>query len=171
MLTVDWLSGHLVPLHRKHRQVILDQGSLTRKLVRSSDNNFSIDLVSAKFVKATREESLHMGLRTRELSYVREVVLNCYSHPCVYARTVIPASKLIGELRRVRYLKSQSIGGLLFSLKNLEFGQFEICRFLLDDIRVIGRRRSFLTSNSKVLVSEFFLPFAFEVLVNSNLGS
>lgn len=164
VLTVKWHPSQLVPLHREDRIAILNRGSLTKKLVKSSKNNFSIDLITTRYATPTKEELRYIGLLPREISYVREVVLKCDNRPCVYARTVVPASNLVGKLRRIKYLKNQSIGKILFSLRDLELGPFQMCRFLIDDIDIVGRRRLTSSGTKKVLVSEFFLPASFKYL-------
>lgn len=169
VLTAQWKSSRLksnqsVSLAGKDRQAILDEGSLTRKLIKSSNNKLSIEVVRTRFVKPTREEVSHIGLDARRISYVREVLLKCDNHPCVYARIVIPASDLVGRLRRVKYLKNRSIGKLLFSFRDLELSQFQICRLLIDDFDIVGRRRMMTIGGKKILVSEFFLPASFQYI-------
>ena len=99
---------------------------------------------------------------------IREVRLHCNNQPWVYARSVLPATSLVGRLDRLRTLDNRPLGHLLFTDPHMSRDRYEICRVPAaalgesvteqDDDGLWGRRSRFVLSGHPIMVSEIFLP-------------
>lgn len=159
----NYLLGQIPP---DVKQYLLDNGSLTERLLAASDGDFKVELLHQGFAKATLSERKQLGIAGGQYAWVREVQLLCFGKPWVYARSVIPVSSLEGKLKHLRQLQNSSLGSLLFKDPALKRGQFELCcldaqpKFdkNLDNARIYGRRSVFHLYNKPLLVAELFLP-------------
>ncbi|WP_240009581.1 chorismate--pyruvate lyase family protein [Marinomonas algicola] len=138
-----------------------ETGSLTALLERLGI--LSIEVINDGWGQPTQRERKALSLRAREATRVREVILNINGTPMIYARSIIPASALIGHWRHLSQLKSQSLGGFLFKDKKLVRSPIEIVSLpsnVFNNVNeaVWARRSIFKQYNKGVLVSEAFLP-------------
>jgi len=150
------------------RRWLLDEGSLTERLIRASGNRFAVRLRHLAWQVPTTSESAALGLPPRQRALIREVILTCAGEPWVFARTVIPATTLRGGNRRLKYLGTRSLGAWLFREPSLVRGSFEIARLAPHDSAVPaslhngatlwGRRSRFVVNGRPLLVAEIFLP-------------
>ena len=158
---------------------LLDNSSLTKKLIEKSRGDFRIDVLqqSVRAVSFCERKALQMP--QRQWAVIREVVLCGNDVPWVYARTVIPLSTLRGSLRRLYYLGNQSLGEQLFTdtsmfrepveiaLLSAHYFSQTVLKQLQQTIPVVtstwGRRSVFRLSDKPLLVSEIFLPALFNV--------
>jgi chorismate--pyruvate lyase len=149
------------------RTWLLDEQSLTERLIRASDGNFRVQRLSQRWQRPLRSESRLLQIPRAQWALVREVALRCHDEPWVYARSVMPVATLQGKLRRLRRLQDRSLGALLFQQPGLRRQQFELARippgsrFIHPDLRqqspAWARRSCFELSGNLVLVSEVFL--------------
>lgn len=144
---------------------LLDQGSLTKKLVERSQGQFHIEVLQQKIQRPRLSEYKALGLCTHRWAVVREVVLYGNNTPWVYARTIIPLSTLKGPLRRLHYLGNRSLGGTLFADPSMRRQGLELAgvksehlptRFIKEQ-SAWGRRSVFFIKNKPLLVCEVFL--------------
>lgn len=150
------------------RRWLLDDGSLTERLTRASDNRFAVQLHSLHWQVPTASEARALALPARRRALIREVVLTCAGEPWVFARTVIPTTTLRGANRRLRFLGTRSLGAWLFREPSLVRGSFEIARLgpngsvvpasLQEGQTLWGRRSRFEVNGYPLLVAEIFLP-------------
>ena len=150
------------------RQWLLDQGSLTQRLIKRSAGQFAVHLMSQAWQRPRHSEARLLGMAHREQAIVREVVLKCFDQPWVFARSVIPASSLNGHLRQLRQLKTQPLGAMLFKDPGMHRQPFQLACISGDDpqipaqlhqsMQLWGRRCRFELSDKPIMVSEIFLP-------------
>lgn len=140
---------------------ILDQSSLTQRLVQLSAGRFRVRVLSEGVQSMRAEEALSLGVRPRSRALIREVELLCDGMSCVYARSVIPLSSLKGKQRRLAHLGDKPLGAFLFADKSLRRERVEVLP--LDSQREAwGRRSLFRIGGYPLFVSEYFLPALIE---------
>jgi chorismate--pyruvate lyase len=154
-------------LPRGARSWLLDEESLTERLIRASGGAFRVERLSQGWQRPLLSERRLLGLPQGQWALVREVALRCFDEPWVYARSVIPAATLNGRLRRLRRLQDRSLGALLFQQAALRREQFELAllppdsHFIHPDLRqgspAWARRSCFRLFGHTLLVSEVFL--------------
>jgi chorismate--pyruvate lyase len=166
-----WLT-HPFFLPREFRGWLADQGSLTQRL-RQRCREFSVRPVRAGFILPNRDENSPLQLRTDELAYVREVVLNCDGRAVVFAHSVVAAASLRGPWAAVTRLGTRPLGEALFSNPRVERGKLQYRRIdkrhalarqaARAGIDVAGkpvwaRRSLFTLRGHPLMVTEVFLP-------------
>lgn len=162
-------------LPRGLRSWLLDQRSLTAKLITRSGGDFRVQVLRQITARPLLSEQRALGLRTGERVLVREVLLVGEGEPWVFARSLIPLRSLSGPLRRLRYLRDRPLGAFLFAQPGLERGTMEIScigpnqSYVPPDVQgqapLWGRRSVFRLRGRPLLVSEVFLePFIHKML-------
>lgn len=152
---------------------LFDSASLTSRLIKYSNNNFSVKMISVKRATPTADEIFALGLKARSHALIREVLLCCANEPVVYARTIIPASSLRGALRGLVLLGNKPLGAVLFADKLMHRKHIEVAQLqpknkcyawsgYEGDENIWGRRSVFVLKKQSLLVSEFFLPTLFK---------
>ena len=150
---------------------LLDEQSLTQRLIDSCDATFSVQVIKQRWVLPTNSERRLLKLPLRQKVLLREVVLLCGKQAVVFARSLIPLATLRGEHRRLGCLQSKPLGQYLFSKhylkrsqfqcaqlnKNMPFYDFLAQHYALNE-PVWGRRSLFQLKTKQLLVSEYFLP-------------
>jgi chorismate--pyruvate lyase len=149
------------------RPWLLDESSLTERLVRRSGGEFRVERLSQRWCRPQLSESRLLALPPGQWALVREVVLRCFDEPWVYARSIIPAATLSGRLRRLRRLQNESLGALLFRNPSLVRDAFEVALLPPDSAYIHvdfrqpapawARRSRFVLQGRSILVSEVFL--------------
>lgn len=147
---------------------LLDSGSLTQRLIKASNNQFRVELISQSWQTPRLSEQILLGIPFREKAIVREVALLCMDQPWVFARSVIPASSMEGSIRRLRKLKNRPLGEMLFKDPTMKRDAFQLAAIdgnsdqipesLRQPIPLWGRRSKFKLGNNPLMVSEIFLP-------------
>lgn len=155
-----------LPLPASQRRWLTDTGSLTLRLSRMDQRQFSVTLVSERQGRASPIESRDLGLPTRAPVWIREVLLLLDDDLQVEARTVIPMRYLRQLGNPVRRLGNRSLGSFLFRHPQLQRQPMRFCRQpahksasgrLQAPITSPWCRRSvFQIGTSKLLVSEAF---------------
>lgn len=149
------------------RNWLLDDGSLTSRLVQSGQGRFSVERLRQcwEFVRPSEARLLEIPQRQRAL--VREVVLRLDGRAVVFARSVFPVASLGGELGHLRQLQNKSLGAILFSHPGMRRTPFELAEIAGDsnylpgalhqDTPAWGRRSCFELLGKRLMVSEVFL--------------
>ena len=175
--TTDWinfrrLNSRALPI--VYRRALLDHGSLTARLIKASNHNFSVSLLSQVWSRASLSESRLLNVRPQHRCMIREVLLRCNNQPWVYARSVLPAKTLRGKLGHLRRLGNKPLGQLLFSTPNMRRDEFElafapagvlcehpaVANYCKLEQAIWGRRSRFELYQKPLIVSEIFLPAA-----------
>ncbi len=150
------------------RMSLLDSGSLTARLLAVCEH-FEVRVLRQLWEFPRLSERRLLQLEPRRCALIREVALVCDDQPMVFARSVMPASSLSGELRHLRRFGNRSLGSLLYADPELQRSDFELAfaaarlfqvptAVYAGDTRLWGRRSRFLLKNQPLLVSEIFLP-------------
>lgn len=158
-------------LPHSHREWLLDKGSLTKRLIKTSNHQFCVNVLRQQWGKARTCEYQLLNIQPAERCLIREVLLLCHQQPWVYARSVLPVSSLTGKLRHLRHFDNRPLGQLLFNTPNLKRSTFQIAQLTAQQLpaqtqqylpdksaTVWGRRSRFVLYNKPLLVSEVFLP-------------
>lgn len=154
------------------RNWLLDAGSLTRRVVKNCAQSFSVQVQNQSWGTplATEREVLEMA--SDASAWIREVELHCGTIPWVFARTLIPASSLEGDTRRLADLGNRPLGEVLFSDPKARRGRVEAAKLLphhalfrvasahLDTVPELlwARRTLYYMEERPLLVNEIFLP-------------
>ncbi|SDS43756.1 chorismate lyase [Pseudomonas fuscovaginae UPB0736] len=162
-----WLTrSRLVPLPSiQTLDWLFDEGSLTRRLTRLSDNAFSVMPLFEGWQTLREDECHALELPVDSLGWVREVYLRGHGQPWVFARSVAAQSALQQGGLNLDELGSRSLGELLFCDQAFERQAIEVCHYpapwlpaeyRADDLW--GRRSRFNRGPLSLLVAEIFLP-------------
>lgn len=157
-------------LSQDQRDWLLDEGSLTKRLILLSNNNFGVEVVRNGWGMPARHEANALGVCAHHAVFIREVILTCHGTPYVFARSLIPAACLIGDMAHIRRFGNKSLGHFLFSSPRVTREPFQLCHLsgkdkvmpatLQGDNPLWGRRSVFNVGDKSLLVSEIFLsPF------------
>ena len=148
---------------------LVDEGSLTAKLVDLSGDNFKLELQSQERRVISNEEKLILELSEVDTVIDRKVLLKGRDAPWIFAHSLIPLSSATGDLKVLKNLNNRSLGEFLFKnssivRRSLEIAHMEAKSFGIQvkDIgyeeKLWGRRSLFSQGRRSLLVSEIFLP-------------
>ena len=141
------------------RTWLLDEGSLTERLVAVGGDSFRVRLIAQSWARPLPEERRALAMQTHAVALVREVVLECLDQPWVFARSILPARSLEGALRHLRRFGARSLGAQLFSQRDMRREEFEIaCVRMHPEGLTWARRSVFHVHDRPLLVQEVFLP-------------
>nr|WP_218887988.1 chorismate lyase [Pseudomonas moraviensis] len=154
--TLDWL---------------FDEGSLTRRLTRLSDDGFSVTPLFEGWQTLRDDECVALDLAEGSEGWVREVYLRGHGEAWVFARSVASRGALQGDGLHMDELGSRSLGELLFCDHAFQRRAIEVCHYpehwLPEGSRATGlwgRRSRFDRGALSVLVAEIFLPTLWEAV-------
>ena len=154
---------------------LLDQGSLTRRLMNRCPGQFSVHVLKQVWVKVEIDEARLLGIKPGQRVLSRQVQLCCGDRVVVYARSIIPLKTLKGRHRRLLFIGNRPLGAYLFANPGLkrrhqQFSSisprdalFHVALSASDSKcdQIWGRRSMFVIDQKPLLVSEFFLPELF----------
>ncbi len=154
-----------LPAHE--RAWLLDDGSLTGRLIASNRGRFAVQRLHQSWGTARLSEQAILQISPRQRTLIREVVLKIDQQAVVFARSLFPVSALRGSLRHLRHLRNKSLGSILFRYPQMQRSPFELARiagdslylpdFLHQESSAWGRRSCFDINGRRLLVSEVFL--------------
>ena len=148
---------------------LVDEGSLTAKLVDLSRGNFKLELQSQERRVILPEEQSILELLEIDTVIDRKVLLKGRDAPWIFAHSLIPLSTATGDFKVLKNLNNRSLGEFLFKnssivRRSLEIAHMEAKSFGIPakDIgcaeKLWGRRSVFFQGGRSLLVSEIFLP-------------
>ena len=154
-------------LPSKIRPWLLDDGSLTGRLIGLRQGQFAVERLHQGWSIPSLSERRLLGLGPRQLALVREVALLLDRQPVVFARSVFPIASLTGNLAHLRRLQNRSLGAFLFRYPGMHRSPFELA-LLSGDSEYLpaalqqagpawGRRSRFEIKGKALMVSEVFL--------------
>lgn len=155
---------------------VYEKGSLTRRLRNVYKQSFTVEILFHRWKQAFVSECNSLKLPHQQYNLVREVLLHADGKPLILARTILPEQTIKVAKRNLSHLGTRPLGEVIFSYPKLERLDLNICyiqpeqwsRQLTEkvDIKhdVWGRRTIYSIQKQKMLVSEFFMPGALEVL-------
>ncbi|MBY8949636.1 chorismate lyase [Pseudomonas sp. SH10-3B] len=144
---------------------LFDEGSLTRRLTRLSNDGFSVTPLFEGWQPLRGDECAALDLAPATVGWVREVYLRGRGQPWVFARSVAARSALQDDGLHMDELGSRSLGELLFCDHAFNRQAIEVCHYpaqwlpAADQSDGLWARRSrFDRGALSVLVAEIFLP-------------
>ncbi len=166
----DWQDYHHYTANRLPRATrlwLLDRGSLTQRLIKSSHGQFKVQVLSQQWQQPRPSEASLLSMPARQKAIIREVLLLCNDEPWVFARSVMPANSLTGRLRRLRKFNNSPLGDMLFRDPSMRRQPFQIAAIngrslqlpesVREDLPLWGRRCRFELAGKPIMVSEIFL--------------
>lgn len=154
-------------LPQQNRYWLLDDGSLTSRLITASAGQFSVQRLYQGWQVPLPSERRLLDLPARERALVREVILFNAGNAVVYARSVFPLSCLTGSLGHLRRLHNKPLGAILFKHPGMRRSPFELSELAGDSDYLPanlhqkqpawGRRSRFNIAGKSLMVSEVFL--------------
>ena len=154
-------------LPARHRPWLLDDGSLTGRLIDLNRGPFAVERLYQGWQVPQPSERRLLGMSPRQQALVREVTLLIAGEPQVFARSVFPIASLTGGLTHLRRLQNRSLGAILFRSPGMRRSPFELAQipgdsgYLPEQLQQAepawGRRSRFEIEGKGLLVSEVFL--------------
>ena len=168
---IDWQPAHggiLVQMPENLGPWLIDNGSLTRKLVALSKDQFEVQVVRQEVSTPGAAEAYALKMTQQTPVMIREVVLKGRGRPWVFARSILPMTTMTGRLAGLRTLSNQPLGELLFQDPSMTREPLEAAclpaRILsvpaalaAGDEPLWARRSVFFLDQKPLLVSEVFL--------------
>lgn len=167
-----WCARRQLPISNRPPAVLAqwldDEGSLTARLLRLSQGQFRVEVLRQTIALPQRDEWQALGMKRPSRTLIREVILLGADEPWIFARSLLPLSSLVGNLRHLRKQGNQPLGAFLFSQTQLQRSPITVTRLgghhgylpnhLIGAERLWARRSVFSLQNRPLLVSEVFLP-------------
>ena len=168
---IDWQPAHggiLVQMPENLGPWLIDEGSLTRKLVALSQDQFEVQVLRQEVATPGAAEANALKMTQQTPVMIREVVLKGRGRPWVFARSILPMTTMTGRLAGLRTLSNQPLGELLFQDPSMTREPLEAAclpaRILsvpaalaAGDEPLWARRSVFFLDQKPLLVSEVFL--------------
>ncbi len=168
---IDWQPAHggiLVQMPENLGPWLIDDGSLTRKLVAFSKDQFEVQVLRQEVATPGAAEANALKMTQQTPVMIREVVLKGRGRPWVFARSILPMTTMTGRLAGLRTLSNQPLGELLFQDPSMTREALEAAclpaRILsvpaalaAGDEPLWARRSVFFLDQKPLLVSEVFL--------------
>ena len=168
---IDWQPAHggiLVQMPENLGSWLGDDGSLTRKLVALSKDQFEVQVLRQEVATPDAAEANALKMTQQTPVMIREVVLKGRGRPWIFARSILPMTTMTGRLAGLRTLSNQPLGELLFQDPSMTREPLEAAclpaRILsvpaalaAGDEPLWARRSVFFLDQKPLLVSEVFL--------------
>ena len=148
---------------------LVDEGSLTAKLVDLSGDNFKLEVQSQLHRVILPEEKSILELSEIDTVIDRKVLLKGRDAPWIFAHSLIPLSSATGDLKVLKNLNNRSLGEFLFKNSSIVRRSLEVAHMAAKSFgieakdigckeKLWGRRSLFSQGRRSLLVSEIFLP-------------
>jgi chorismate--pyruvate lyase len=111
------------------REIFFHAGSMTEILKRLSDDHLTLTLLRHIWQRPQLSEIKRLSLQNA-WGIGREVVLNCFNQPWMYARTFFPETVVKAKGRHFSALGSRPLGEILFSDPQIHRSEFSFARLL-----------------------------------------
>ena len=168
---IDWLpvlGGTPAQMPENLGPWLIDNGSLTQKLVALSKDQFEVEVLRQEVATPDAAEANALKITQQTPVMIREVVLKGRGRPWVFARSILPMTTMTGRLAGLRTLSNQPLGELLFQDPSMTREPLEMAclpaRILsvpaalaAGDEPLWARRSVFFLDRKPLLVSEVFL--------------
>ena len=168
---IDWQPAHggiLVQMPENLGPWLIDNGSLTRKLVALSKDQFEVQVLRQEVATPDAAEANALKMTQQTPVMIREVVLKGRGRPWVFARSILPMTTMTGRLAGLRTLSNQPLGELLFQDPSMTREPLEVAylpahvlsvpaTLAAGDEPLWARRSVFFLDRKPLLVSEVFL--------------
>lgn len=155
---------------------VYEKNSLTKRLRDFYGNAVKVDILFHRWKPAYLSECHLLKLPHQQFNLIREVLLHADGKPLILARTILPDRTIKIAKRNLSHLGTRPLGEVIFSYPKLERLGLDSCcipRYfwadsLVDKVGVDqpiwGRRTVYAIQKQTLLVSEFFMQGALDVL-------
>ena len=168
---IDWqpvLGGTPAQMPENLVPWLIDNGSLTRKLVALSKDQFEVQVLRQDVATPDDAEAKALKITQQTPVMIREVVLKGLGRSWIFARSILPLTTMTGRLAGLRTLSNQPLGELLFQDPSMTREPLEVAylpahvlsvpaTLAAGDERLWARRSVFFLDQKPLLVSEVFL--------------
>lgn len=161
---------------------VYEPGSLTQRLRNHYGDAVGVNVLLQQWNTPFLTERKLLKLHENKYSLIREVLLHADGKPLILARTVIPPKTVKVAKSNLAHLGNRPLGEVIFSYPKLERIEMDVTlinstpveqrpvwtQSAIDkasiDQAMWGRRTVYAIAQRQMLVSEFFLPGALEIL-------
>ena len=171
----QWQSAQHLPhagISDSMRDWLLDDGSLTRRVVRNCPQRFRVQVLNQAWGIPLASEYKTLEMWSEAAAWIREVELHCGMTPWVFARTLIPQRSMEGDILRLTELGDRPLGEVLFSDPKARRDRVEVAELLPHHLmfrsatahlatvphHLWARRTLYYMESRPLLVNEVFLP-------------
>lgn len=144
---------------------LFNEDSLTKRLMVISDQQFSISVLREEWQFLRPDEYNKLSVSPENKGWVREVFLQGYGAPWVYARSVAMQTDLKNDQYNLMNIGNKSLGSILFIDKTFSRTPLEATCYPIEFLptthqlpNLWGRWSSFVNEDINVIVQEVFLP-------------
>ncbi|CAI3925795.1 4-hydroxybenzoate synthetase (chorismate-pyruvate lyase) (UbiC) (PDB:1FW9) [Commensalibacter communis] len=174
MISLNWSTYSELSTQLSNIEVdwLFDQGSLTRRLIKLSDDQFSLEILFEKTQKLRQDEYEYLNISSLSQQNVREVLLKGKEIPWVYARSVILCNNMDQNITNILInIGPNPLGSILFEKDQYNRSVIEVTKYPVDllpfehsDNDLWARRSKFNSDTHIVLVQEIFLSDIWRVI-------
>jgi chorismate--pyruvate lyase len=155
---------------------VYEKDSLTKRLRSVYGQSVTVDILFHRWKPAYLSECHLLKLPHQQFNLIREVLLHADGKPLILARTILPERTIKIAKRNLSHLGTRPLGEVIFAYPKLErLGLNSCCVFpqlwtsdLIHKVNieqpVWGRRTVYAIQKQKLLVSEFFMAGALDMI-------
>lgn len=155
---------------------VYEKNSLTRRLRDVYGSSFAVEILFHRWKPAFLSECKLLKLPHQQFNLIREVLLHADGKPLILARTILPEHTIRVAKRNLSHLGTRPLGEVIFSYPKLERLELNTCCIqpnlwtpaltekITIDQAIWGRRTIYAIQKQQLLVSEFFMPGALELV-------
>lgn len=134
------------------------KGSLTAALIGLGDDSFQVNVLRQSIALPYWHEQQKLATPLSRAAMIREVELQIYNVPVVFARSIVPLALVSRGKNGLGNLGRTPLGHLLFKDGQIRVSKREFAQISTPSANVTARRTPYDYHGSTILVSEFFLP-------------
>lgn len=155
---------------------VYEKNSLTKRLRDFYGDSVTVEILFHRWKPAYLSECRLLNLPHQQFNLIREVLLHADGKPLILARTILPDRTIKIAKRNLSHLGTRPLGEVIFSYPKLERLGLDSCcvpsHFWADSLMnkvsieqpIWGRRTVYAIQKQTLLVSEFFMVGALDVL-------
>lgn len=176
--------NNVIGASKNVRQLLESKDSLTQKL-RECCVRFEVQGVRQRLTHAFPDELRISMVSANTHAWVRDVRLTCAGVTLVFAHSVLPVPSLVGTWKQLLSLGSRPLGASLFADRRVKRSALQYCRVgirhplyrqvarnaLVPPPFLWARRSRFRRGNRHIVVTEVFMPEAFNLYFQLVEGS
>lgn len=156
----EWIPStdiHQLALSQGWHQWLLDEGSLTQRLIQYSHGDFKVDILREHQAAPHYSETQKLNISSDQITQVREVALCCAGKAVIYARSILPLEVIKDAKSEIAKLGNQPLGHFLFKQGNQRIKRRDVALVNLNGKLIPARRTPYRYKQHQILVAEFFL--------------
>lgn len=151
---------------------LFDRGSLTKRLMKLSHGNLTLEILSEAKQFLREDEYQYLDIFPSQPQWVREVILKGNNVPWIYARSILIAPhEYQDNPTSFIHTGKQPLGFILFDKANFERSFIEVTRYAKENLplkysyaELWARRSCFKNEQQIAFVQEVFLPDLWKIV-------